>query len=361
MEYAVLIQFSMAFQPTKPISEYVRYAQLMEKYDFDAFLVYDDLDYKPCWPILFAVAPHTKRLLMGPCVTHPWHIHSVVTAGHIASLDELTNGRAILGIGRGSNYEHIGVKTPRPLTTIREAIEIISRTIRGDKTEYHGKVFNVSEAMSSTLSTIRLSCEPRRETIPIFIGTWGPKLCQVAGEMKEVSEVRADMLWNPNYISVISRNIALGAAKVGRDPSDVRIAIGPQTSVSKNRDAARNYVKRTLADYLAYAPYHVMASSIGVDRNELETVTKAIYPIGSAYNPANDYTVAVNAISDYTIDNMTASGTPEDIIRGAKRMIRSGVSHISFCHPHGPNVEEAIHLLGREVIPFLQEPSRNQI
>jgi 5,10-methylenetetrahydromethanopterin reductase len=327
----------------------------MEKYDFDAFLVYDDLDYKPCWPVLFAVAPETKRLLMGPCVTHPWHIHPVVTAGHIASLDELTNGRAVLGIGRGSNYEHLGVKTPRPLTTIREAIEIISRIIRGDKTEYRGKVFNISESLLSTLSAIRLSYEPRRETIPIFIGTWGPKLCQIAGEMKEVSEVRADMLWNPNYIPVISRNIAQGAAKVGRDPSEVRIGVGPQTSISNSREAARNYVKKTLADYLAYTPYHVMATAIGVDRNELEAVAKAIRPIGSVYNPANDYASAVGAISDYTIDNMTASGTPEDIIHGAERMIRAGVSHISFCHPHGPNVEEAIHLLGHEVIPHLKE------
>jgi alkanesulfonate monooxygenase SsuD/methylene tetrahydromethanopterin reductase-like flavin-dependent oxidoreductase (luciferase family) len=232
------------------------------------------------------------------------------------------------------------VRTPNPIVAVKETVDIVSRFLRGDKTEYKGMVFRISEGM-----TFRY--EPYRREIPIFIGTWGRKLSQVAGQMKEVSEVRIDTLWNPSYLPVISKAIAYGARRAGRNPSDVRIAVGPQTSISRDREAARKCVRKTLPDYMSYPPFMVMASAVGVDSNEIDAVRQA--------TRKNDYESAENLISDHTIDNFTASGTPEDIIRGAKIMIDHGASHISFCHPHGPNVQEAIHLIGREVIPSLKQ------
>jgi len=328
----------MAFQGSKPIEEYIQLVPLMERFDFDAFLVYDDVMYRPCWPILFSIAPHTRKLRIGPSITHPYYRHPAFTAANIVCLDEVTHGRAILGIGRGSFYDELGVVTPKPITAVKEAIEVVSRFVAGESAAYRGKIFNISK-------DVRFKYNSYRQKIPIFVGTWGPKLARVAGQMKEVSEVRIDTLWNPTYLGLISKSIAEGAETIGRDPKDVEISIGPQTSVSTDRNAARNYVRKTLPDYLAFPPYWPMTDKIGIDRDEIKQITEAV--------SKDDYPAAEKLISDHTIDNMTASGTPEDIIHGAKRMIHAGVSHISFCIPHGPDVKEAINLIGRDVIPSL--------
>ena len=343
-----LVDISLAFQGNLPIVDYIRYAKIMEQYDFDSFFVFDDICfYRSCWPILFAVAPHTKKLRIGPSATHPFLRHPASIANDIACLDELTQGRAVLGMCRGdaSVYEQLATEVRRPLTCVKEAVEIVSRFIRGDMTAFNGDVFHVAEGLTFRYKTMR-------RAIPIFIGTWGPKLAQIAGSIKEVSEVRIDTLWNPSYIPKISEAIAHGAKEAGRDPSELRIAIGPQTSISKDREAARKYAKEILPEYLSYPPYSVMGTAIGINPEEIRAVTEAV--LKKDYTREDKYTHAQYLISDRTIDNMAAVGTPEDIINGAKRMIRAGVTHISFCHPHGPNIEEAIHLIGREVIPHLK-------
>mgnify|MGYP001096626744 CR=1 FL=1 len=331
--------FSVAFQGNKPIADYVRYAKIMEQLDFDAFLVYDDVMYRPCWPILFSVAPHTAKLQLGPSVTHPYYTHPVFIAGNIACLDEILGGRAVLGIGRGSYYEELGVETTKPITGVKEAIEIVTRFMRSDKNQYEGRVFRVSEG-------IAFKYKPIRAKIPIFVGTWGPKLAEIAGQMNAISEVRVDLTWNSSYLPTIRKSIDRGAAAAGRDPNEIGLCVGPQTSVSADRDLARNAVRRSLPDYLSYPPYRVMLEKSGVDLAEVDAVTHAV--------SENDYRTAENLISDLSIDKLTASGTPDDIVQGAERMIKSGVSHISFCHPHGPDVEEAIRLIGTKVIPYLK-------
>lgn len=335
----VLVEFSIAFQGSKPMADYGRYAKLMEKYRFDSFLAYDDFMYRPCWPILYSAAKHTSRLKIGPCVTHPFFRHPAYTAGNIACLDELTQGRAVFGIGRGAFYEELGVKATKQLTAVKEAIEVVSRFLAEDTRPYNGIVFRIARGVS-------FRYHPYRKSVPIFVGTWGPRLSQIAGQMREVSEVRIDTLWEPSYVKVISKAIRDGVESVARDPREVGIAVGPQTSVSKDCDAARDAVRKTLPDYLSYPPQWIKTDAQGLDRDEINAVAEAV--------GKNDYKTAENLISDRTIDSLAAAGTPEDIIRGAERMIRAGVTHISFCHPHGPNLDEAIRLLGEEVIPHLK-------
>lgn len=343
-----MVEISLAFQGNLPISEYIRYAKVMEQYDFDSFFVFDDSIYRSCWSILFAVAPHTRRLRLGPSATHPFLRHPASIANEIACLDELTQGRAVLGMCRGdaSVYEQFAMKVPMPLTAVREAVELLARLLRGDLAEFNGKSFHVAEGMTFRYKT-------NRSEIPIFIGTWGLRLAEIAGSMREVSEVRIDTLWNPSYITKIAEAIARGARKMNRDLKDVGVAIGPQTSISKSRDAAREYARTILPEYLSYEPYSVLGTAIGIDSEEIKAVTEAV--LEKDYAREDKYAHAEHLISDHTIDNMAAVGTPEDVIHGAERMIRSGVTHISFSHPHGPNVEEAIHLLGRDVIPQLKD------
>src|SRR5512143_4201458 len=118
------------------LGDYVALARLAEDYGFHTFSIFDDLMFKPAWPVLFAVAPHTQRMQVGPSVCNPYLVHPAILAGNAALLDEQTGGRAYLGIGRGAFLEFLEMQTPNPITTVREAVELIRRLWRGDQTPY---------------------------------------------------------------------------------------------------------------------------------------------------------------------------------------------------------------------------------
>lgn len=135
------IKFSVGLQGSYPIRDYIEKAQRIESYGFDEVHVYDDLMFKPAWPLLTLIGEHTERIKVGPGIITPQIVHPCYHAGNIAELDELTNGRAVLGIARGAFFEFLGIeKQEKPITMVREAIQIIRRLLSGDRTAFHKEV-----------------------------------------------------------------------------------------------------------------------------------------------------------------------------------------------------------------------------
>jgi 5,10-methylenetetrahydromethanopterin reductase len=107
------------------IDEYPRLAVRAEELGFEDVTVHDLLFRRPVWPLLCDIARATTRVQVGPNVTHPYLSHPVQIAANLAHLDELSGGRAVLGIGRGSMYELVGRENPSTMAGLREAIKII--------------------------------------------------------------------------------------------------------------------------------------------------------------------------------------------------------------------------------------------
>ena len=169
-----MVQLSFGISGSKPIAEYIPLAQTAEAYGFHTLSIFDDLMFKPAWPILFAIAPHTQRIRIGPSVCNPYMTHPALLAEYAAMLDEMTGGRTYFGIGRGAFLDGVNVSTPKPITTVREAITMVRRLWRGDTSPYEGSVFSATEAA-------HFHFEPMRSNIPVMVGTWGPKMCRMAG------------------------------------------------------------------------------------------------------------------------------------------------------------------------------------
>ena len=327
------VRFSVAFQGSRPLKEYIRLARMVEDYDFDAITVYDDLMFKPVWPILTLIAEHTTRVQIGPAIVHPFLVHPAYTAGNLAELDEISGGRAMLGIGRGAFYEFLGMKPQKPITAVKEAILLIRRLLAGSREAFHGEVFTATPELF-------FRWQPIRRELPIFIGTWGAKMCHVAGEIG-VTETKSDGLWNPNYVRLIRENIDIGAKRGGRDGSTIGIAAGPLCSISADRNAAHQMARMALAIYLPYL--HPMTEVAGISKEEIAKVREAAargqFEEGSAY------------VSDLSVRKCSVAGTPADVIPQIEKMIEAGVTHVAFGHPLGPDFEEALRLIGQEIIP----------
>ncbi|MCC7256968.1 MAG: LLM class flavin-dependent oxidoreductase [Gammaproteobacteria bacterium] len=330
------LKFSIGLQGSYPIRDYIAKAQKIERYGFDEIHVYDDLMFKPTWPILTLIGEHTERILVGPGIITPQIVHPCYHAGNLAELDELTGGRAVCGIARGAFWELLGIeRQERPVAMVREAIALIRRLLAGDRTPFHGRCFTATEELFFRF-------QPLRPEVPIFIGTWGPQMCQLAGEI--ACGVKSDGLWNPDYVRIVRENVAIGAARAGRDPAAVEIIAGPLCSVSADRERAREAARRVLAVYLPYL--HPMTEVAGIPAGEIRQVREAA--------AAGDFARGARAVSDRAVRYCSVTGRPEDVIPQIEAMAAAGVTHVAFGHPLGPDFDEALDLLGREVLPHFR-------
>lgn len=334
MSNSDMLRLSIGIAGGKPLGDYIALARLADEYGFHTFSIFDDLMFKPAWPILFAVAPHTQRMQIGPSVCNPYLVHPTILAGNAALLDEQTGGRAYLGIGRGAFLDFVGVEPSHPLTAVREAVALIRRLWSADRTPFEGKLFHAT-------ADAFLQWTPPRRAIPIMVGTWGMQMCRLAGAIAD--EVKAGSMWSADYGRRMWAAIADGARAAGRDQGAVRLVFGPLTSIGEDRAEARAHARRTLAFYLPFlAP---MPEAVGVGPDVVAAVQAA--------TARGDYDAAAALVPDLALDNFALCGTPNDVIESIERMcVETPVGRIEFGMPHGPRGSvEALHLLGKHVLP----------
>ena len=104
------LDFYIALQGCYKPSEYIRLGQIIEDNGFDRIYVYDDLMFYPSFPILSLIAEHTNRIELGPCLVNGFYRHPALIASNAAFLDAVSNGRSILGLGRGAFFDFLNLK-----------------------------------------------------------------------------------------------------------------------------------------------------------------------------------------------------------------------------------------------------------
>ena len=157
-----------------PMPTMVERARIAEATGYDRVWLADERFYREVYSCLAHFAGHTSRVLLGPCVTDPFSRHPALTAMAIATLDEISGGRGVLGIGIGiSGFAELGITRRKPARAIYETIEVIRALLRGVSVDFHGEVINLDQG--------RLSFVPARSTIPIHVASNGPLGQRVAG------------------------------------------------------------------------------------------------------------------------------------------------------------------------------------
>ncbi len=315
------------------MSAYRELAELVESYPcFEELTVHDVIWNRPVWPILTLIASATRRLKVGPDVTHPFVRHPAITANNIAAIDELTGGRAVLGFGRGSFFEYIGIASENATEAVREAVLLIRRFLGRDTSPFHGKVFSADERAV-------FRWEPPRGDIPIFIGAFGPKMLAVAGEVAD--EVRPPGMGNPGVLKAVERAVRRGESLTGRKPGSVKLGAEVWTCLSEDRALAWRVASRLVAQFTPYLGN--LPELAGLDPEELQRV-KTLASQGRVEE-------AAACISESTVDAFCIWGPPRRAVAWLERVVPMGLSSITFSGILGPDVREAIHMLGTKVVP----------
>jgi 5,10-methylenetetrahydromethanopterin reductase len=328
-------QASIAFQTDKTPAQYRELAALVNQYAFDVVSVYGDLPYQPSYGPLHLMAPLLDRARLGPACVSPSRLTPLDMAGETALLDHLSGGRAFLGIARGAWLERHGLHeaTP-PVQAVREAIEIVRLLLRGDEAGYAGQVYQI-------VPGVRLPYPILRPKVPILVGTWGPKLAAVAGELAD--EVKIGGSANPAMIPLMQRWIAEGERVAGRTPGTVGVVIGAVCVVDEDGRAAKAAVKRDLALYLP-----VVA---GLDQT-LTLDPDLLTRIGALVD-AGQAEAAAALISDDLLGKFAFAGTPAEVLAQTEALYAAGARRVEFGTPHGLRPGTGIRLLGERVLPHL--------
>jgi 5,10-methylenetetrahydromethanopterin reductase len=235
------VDYGVALPPTAPTGDLVELAVEAERLRYRWLWVNDERLERDPFVLLAAIAERTEQIRLGPGVTNPYSRHPALLATAIATLDELSGGRAVLGIGAGgTNHRALALERTAPATAVAEAIELVRGLLAGDAVSADGQVVRARDA--------RLDFRPPRERLPIFVGARGPRMLELAGAVADgviVGNVASAQGWR----YALDR-IAAGARRAGRTLDEVELVAWLYTCVDDDEDAALDAIRPMAATSL---------------------------------------------------------------------------------------------------------------
>ncbi len=255
-----------------------------------------------------AVAAATERVRIATAVLNPYTRGAVLTAVTAATLDELSGGRFILGIGPGSPtvLARQGIGFDRPLIRLRETVDVVRRLLGGEEVWFEGETTSIAGA--------RLDFVPPRPEIPIFFGVTGPKALALAGEIADgvILNGFVSLSYTQRAVEIV-RN---AARQAGRDPEAVEITGSIHVAIDSDGQAARDAARPLIATYLAGFPH--IARESGLDPDLLDR-------IASLYRDQGQIAAAA-LVSDAIVDGLACVGAIDEVRRGLDARRQAGVT-----------------------------------
>lgn len=315
----------------------VRAAEAADESDFDILYVGDvQSTHRELWTTLALIGSCTDRVQIGPGVTNPVTRHPAVTSGALASIDEISCGRAFLGLGTGdSAVRNLNLK---PAT--------IGRTL-----DYALAVRAAHEDGRAEWDGVEFAARKWDRRIPIFLSAHGPKALQAAGLVAD--GVIAGIGTTPEAIEYVEENVALGAKRAGRDPADIQIWHMSYPSVADTRSNAVLRVAATLAaggNLLARSPAvasvpHRLRSAF----DQLAAEYTYTAHVDTGIESPNTILVEKLGLTDYLASRFALAGTPDEVRGQIVENSRHGVN--AYWHIYSrPDLDLFVRQWGSEII-----------
>ena len=318
------MKFGIEFVPQIPLKELVSLVKLAEDVGFEYAWITDHYNNKNVYETLALIAAETETIKMGPGVTNPYVRSPAISASAIATIDEISEGRATFGIGPGdkATFDALGIEWTKPVSTIKAAIADINTLLAGEKTE-GGAALGGAKAV--------------QEHIPIYMGAQGPKMLETAGEIADGVLINAS---NPKDYEAAMPMIKKG---IGDQAKDFDVGAYTATSIGADSDAAKNAAKIVVAFIAAGSPPPVI---------ERHGLPEGFNEQMGAFLAKGDFGGAIGAVTDEALDAFSVCGTPDEFIPKIEGLAEMGVTQYVAGSPVGKNVEESIKLLGDVIASF---------
>jgi 5,10-methylenetetrahydromethanopterin reductase len=335
------VRTGLLLLPSRPVSELIELAVGAEALGYDDFWLADERFFRDAYTILGLIATRTSRMRLGPGVTDPYSRHPALTAMAIATLDEISGGRAVLGLGAGvSGFRELGVDAARSAVAIREAVTLIRALVAGQTVTVKGEVVHFTDG--------RLDVRAPRADVPIYVASQREAGCRVAGRVADGAIMQgcvADTL-----VRFFKDRVAEGATRAGRNPSRVELVARINVCIADDVEAARAVMRPTIVrSLLAQRPDFFTFRAAGL---ELPAVLReSVLRLSYTHDPAPLLALAP-LVPDTFVDATTFCGPPGAVANGVARLARAGIGQL-MVYPVGleSGIASTIERFQNEVMP----------
>jgi 5,10-methylenetetrahydromethanopterin reductase len=314
--------------------EMVAAAKLAEECGFYSVFVPEHYYDREAPSILGAIAHSTQKIRIGTGVINPYTRYPSLIAMTATTLDELSGGRAVLGLGSGGvigSLEHgipnefAGQKFNHPLGHIKEMIIVLRRLLSGEAVTHHGEFYS--------LENVKLHFRPPQDRIPFYLGQQGPKMMELAGELCD--GVLITLCCTVPYVKDVIKRIETSEARNNRKKGSVDFAARIIVSMDADRDKAIRLSKQLVGRVFIHPGAKPVMEASGFD-----------LPIGKMKQAIDEgrSELLEELVPDEIVDVTTASGTRADVLRRIEEFRSAGVNH-PLIVPIGKNFVEIIQAL----------------
>jgi 5,10-methylenetetrahydromethanopterin reductase len=317
----------------KNIDEVHQRARRAEALGYDGiFLGESHLSSIDSFQTLASCAMITKRVLLGIAVTNMVFRHPTVIAGAAASLNEISKGRAIMGLGTGDGPVYSQGLKALPMKDFEAGIKLIRQLVRGDAAAFPtGKV-----GIGFTIS----------HPAPIYVSAEGPKGLQLAGRCAD--GVILGTGFDLKVYDWAKQKIRAGATEAGRKESEISIIAAGMLCVRDDGNEARKIVRNRIANR---AHHNFRFTYETVPPDELAGVRKFM----AAFNvmkPMEDR-VDPDLVNDYLVRRFSIAGNPKECIDRIKELKAAGVDHLMLT-PARKVYNETVEAFATKVMPHFR-------
>ncbi|MFC3959128.1 LLM class flavin-dependent oxidoreductase [Halovivax cerinus] len=281
---------------------------------YENVFISDERFYRNTYAQLALAGEHTDSVGLATGVTNPYTRNPAFTAAAIATIDELSDGRAFLGLGAGSPMalDPIGIDQEHAIETVRTAVDVIRRLQDGESV--------TTECEAFELHDVSLDVAPDR-TVPIYVAGRGPQILSLGGHVGD-GVIAGAGLTSVAGMEYAMERIEIGAAHGSRSVDDLDVVCWAFLSIATDRDAALDAVAPLVARIVQAVPTGTL-ESIGVEPDDAEAI-KSLGDVDDVSPSTLRDTVSRDIVEQFSI-----AGTPDQCRAHVERLVDAGVDHIA--------------------------------
>jgi 5,10-methylenetetrahydromethanopterin reductase len=325
------VKFGVEFAPYLKLDALVKLAKLVERCGFEQIWVCDHYHNRYVYPVLTMLALETRRVKLGPGVTNPYLSHPTVTATAVATINEISHGRALLGISAGDPYflGTVGIEQRKPVTAVREATHLARELLAGNRVSSTGELFSCMGA--------GLRLKPANK-IPIYIGGRKRRMLELAGGVADGALINAS---HPEDILECIEYINRGMRASGRKPEAFDFVAYLAVSVGMDAGKARDAARGVVAFVTSSAP-HTSLERHGIGAEEVELIRRLLR--------AGKMKKARAAVTDGMIDAFSVCGPIDELAARVEELKRLGITRTVIGSPMGPEPAKAVQSIAKALL-----------
>jgi probable F420-dependent oxidoreductase len=336
------LTFGMTVMPDPPYQRFLDLVALAERLGFDYAWTYDShVLWQESIPTLALAAKATSTIKLGHMVTNPGTREPTVLASAYATLQDISDGRMVMGIGRGdSARRYIGLD-PVPVKRFEEDLAMIKPFMNGRPVSWNGKD-------DLHLAWVR----PELPEIEMHVAGYGPRALAVAGRQGDGVIIQ---LADPDIIQWIMDTARKAAAEAGRDPAALTCIVSAPSHISDDIAEAREQVRW----FPAMVSNHVrdLIRRYGADGSVVPRALTDYVPDETGYDYDEHSRVGAKHgafVTDEICDRFCVLGTPEQAAQKLRDLEAIGVDQFNI-YLMTEGQEAILEAYGRDIIPAVKE------